>query len=1322
VIADPIPEMFIHKTISQTLSLSSEKDVKLCKSFTIQELARVLPRILPKEEFLGSDKCLPINQLQKRLKNVNAADWLRTIWKFLASFIPANSVTTLPETTCTELLEPVLEWCLLPVLCARGNVLFPLSKASNVLARDNFCFYSNVLTILDTLSVAKPILSLITGVTNSPDVLRLLNGILGNVEKPETVVKALKDVLEYDASLLIGKLTIEEAHEVLLYFSNSINMSKITFKGNEEILKKLPFYETIYNKCIALCQTKVYVLPIQVPNDDLESWTNKESVIFLKEYQDISVLIKYLGCEKLSISKVYSSHIFRNFSILSTSAQDSHMNFVKNHVKQLKDLIKDSFNKNKEEHDQELVIMQQSLKKLPFIPSDSGTLLTAACFYDSRNTVFKVMEHRFPQGIFNQDDWLDFLKDCGLVYEITQDAFVIYVKKLERDALTADDSSFPNILQQSNILLQHFLSRTDNDDKFLIKIADINFISAHTVDSSLEELYSQFKNRQSRTNLNLVAFKGSSLAINEILVWTVQNLLPIKTDDVTLLSKKNLSTFLGTLGVIVKPSISMVLNHTVTLCNSLATKETLPPMVLHIMELIYTFLLDKVIDPDHVICETPCILIPGILFIRPCQLSIDMTDNQEIQPYLFKIPLELGKYAKLFVQLGASAKPLISQYAYILKTIYAKCGNGVQPLHPAEQSTVCRAICELFALEKNNRSRLNYCNASLGSDTNNSSAPQVQLFLPCTDERLHPSNEVVFMDNSFLAHRVGRDIGRPILIDLSKCGIPENVVKAVLRDLAKELKPMIFSEICTEQVSSTSSNAKDGELARKMKLKLKSKDFEYGFKRLLKHSLFRQPSVKEMELHEFDMLVSNMLSSANSIRLVTHQKVYTELWFEGKSLPSTRQTKMFFLEETNENGNHVTQIHISSDFDGNVLFFEKVSNLLIKHDKYMFYNILPYISEILQTQMNIQKTLDDHEIEECSQTFRQLKPFLHSLGTFVPLRFHHLLVQDRFRFYKGEVVAWERDDPADRECNNDPTYIFVEIIVRVVDGDDSLHCGLKAKYKIKIDMQGTEQIVQSSVLYAFERRENESKNVPPNRTPQGDENAQPSTSADQPRIQKEVINDFPTTIREIIKLLKIAWTMTEVERKKIIRRLWLRYHPDKNTPEYKDFYTAVFQRLQNLIKKLSEGKSIDDPANEEENEHAAKRSKPSADASKFWQNNGGEFGSDFFRNMGARARRHRNEREQYQQEYSQGQRGDNRSNWRGARDKGGSCGHNASHSTYREHFFNSFTTEPNPQIMEARRWFKQAENDMSAAENDGTMAHVSPAYEWMGYKYYRVRN
>ena len=268
-----------------------------------------------------------------------------------------------------------------------------------------------------------------------------------------------------------------------------------------------------------------------------------------------------------------------------------------------------------------------------------------------------------------------------------------------------------------------------------------------------------------------------------------------------------------------------------------------------------------------------------------------------------------------------------------------------------------------------------------------------------------------------------------------------------------------------------------------------------------------------------------------------------------------------------------------------------------------------------------------------------------------------------------------------KETLGEPVFILVEIIERQDPGNPEIPA-LLAKYKIRVNFT-EERIVDAILLYAFSRYNIETcydqrlaihvKQEGANSIPNPKPNEPP-----KPKTLKEVVD-------EIKKILKDAWKGTPEERKKIRKRLYLRWHPDKN-PDQIQLCTEVCKILQHLIELLERGRSIDDY---DISDRGSSSSRSTSD-------HRSDF-DDFYHWAGQRARYYN-------------QRRDRSSRRSSGRYSGGFYSSRQEH----ENFFSGFRNNQNPQPGEARRWMRQAWHDLGAVINDHN------AFDWKCLKCFKV--
>jgi len=268
-------------------------------------------------------------------------------------------------------------------------------------------------------------------------------------------------------------------------------------------------------------------------------------------------------------------------------------------------------------------------------------------------------------------------------------------------------------------------------------------------------------------------------------------------------------------------------------------------------------------------------------------------------------------------------------------------------------------------------------------------------------------------------------------------------------------------------------------------------------------------------------------------------------------------------------------------------------------------------------------------------------------GSFIPIEDHHLLNDAFEEFERGEYVGYELEDPSLQRQEGNATYIYAVIIDLRADEDFS---PLARRCKINIG-DDQEIVVDAADLYKFHRLNAANSSA----IALSDQRGEPPAN----RSGQEVFD-------EISDLLEDAWELPEEKRRKIIKRLYLRWNPDKNLGD-EEFCTEVCQHIQNETSRLERGEPR---GNKRPNEEA--------------RSSGGSY-DDFFTSWGARAREHHRQRQGYRERQQ------------------------SPRNSYRK----------NPQPGEARRWVRQAKADVAAVEND--IVSGNPSHEWACFKCHQVR-
>ncbi|XP_055959224.1 sacsin-like [Patella vulgata] len=199
------------------------------------------------------------------------------------------------------------------------------------------------------------------------------------------------------------------------------------------------------------------------------------------------------------------------------------------------------------------------------------------------------------------------------------------------------------------------------------------------------------------------------------------------------------------------------------------------------------------------------------------------------------------------------------------------------------------------------------------------------------------------------------------------------------------------------------------------------------------------------------------------------------------------------------------------------------------------------------------------------------------VGTIIPERFHWLLDNSFCDFDKGEYVGYEIYDPDIEDISDDritvdpPYYIYATIVEKIQAETDTEF----AIYSIDV---GEEEPIQATVtrLYKF-------------------------TSRELVLINSDNL-DIQTVLRDIRRILMRAWRHSdESERRRVLERLLVRWHPDKNLHNVEQS-TEITQHIQNYVERLNRGLSLDDESVPDDETDGTSRSQHSRSYEQFYSN------------------------------------------------------------------------------------------------------------------------
>ena len=1264
------PHIFLHDEIYKSIFGGSDDISLSClRPLDATSFATYLPQTLSLETY-GSGRFIEWSPNQREIPS---RGWMFKAWIFLSELVKGvmNDATKDGERKTHQVqttLQPLMDWSILPVTetkKAEGKSLsavsFPMSRTPTTkhyllplgkaaFAIDFKAVDSSSLKLVDVLrKVGLPELnlSIISAISvhtslssNSVSLARML---VSSLKSPSSILISLSHKVELDQQSLEGRLEPQECLTVLEYFSRS---ARLLGDDDRVTLRRLPFYLATHGGLIRLNDRKVYVLPVGIPRDGIYRLESELNIVFLEYRSSISELFEFLALDCFSAVDFYCTFILPKFSIFSEGERESHLKYIR------KTILDDAEDDGKEK-------MLSCLRNTPFVPSADGSLRTASFFYDPRNSVFRIMlpVDLFPTKPFDSSEWLTFLKSIGLVCHVSKDHFRALAMEVAQEAALAPNDG---TCTKSRVLVDHLMNRENVIAEGLLQsIYDIPFVAGDPVKESLQDICLPFGGYIGRQTPYL-AFQAAVPVDHSEIVWTEAHLLPWwanpknRSSDLRNACPPRLNVnsycnaFISQLQIQDVPTVDLVVAHCQNVClqvvkNSERTNasEERCLTVTEVMERIYLFLQSKNIemsDAKNVLENTPCILVEsGKKFILPRQAVLELYEHLQIRPFLYGIPMEFGKFRCLFQKLGCSKSVTIAHYAMVLDLLYDKCHSS--KLDPNEVKVCIKAVKGFFDKLQEDDEEMNAI-SQLYLPGMSPTRKETDGNINVVPLNLYKSSELIFNDFSPAIRNRLHNFRQNLLLDprqmnVSSVDASTNYKKLMMK-LPESLRPKMLSSVVKEDISSPSFETISSTAITQLKNQLSSPQFFYGIVRLIRHE---KRNVDETTIESIKKRLCTIgLYAVNSLK--------TSLFCDGNPIPESEAEVPCFVKKTFASGEEISKVYVnvSTGTDTYTRTILLVSGVVRELCSGLLGESALMISHMLSYSLNnIQSLLDTMGVRPDDSLPVEEVEILPEPGSFIPQEDHHLLNDDFEEFEPGDYVGFELHDPSLVREGGDATYIYAIIIEEVTNECDSR---LKRRYRINIG-NGQDIIVDATDLYKFHRLPVSSSTA--------------IVVCDRPR-QPPDSRSRQGVFDEISDLLEEAWTLPEDKRRKIIKRLYLRWHPDKNLGD-EEFCNEVCQHIQSEVSRLERGELR------------------GSSSSRFEAGNrDGSYGS-FFNSWAGRAREHNAQRREY--------------SGRPRRRRN------------------------NPQPGEARRWFKQAVADIQAASND--IIYERPSYEWACFKCHQVR-
>ena len=1259
-------EMFVNDHVRiRIFGDATSLESPVFRRFGVQDFASNLDRTLPPHECFSKDGYVKWCPTEDSVPNRH---WVYKVWDYLNE----ETKDVLKETELCEqekirrirsILEPLSNWNILPCTETKRiprshdgsadvvaeHFLVPLRLAESVL---DFTYPDAtswpLVEALRMLSLAE-----VNYVVMSFDLRDLAGKLVASLKTPTSLLTSLEQKMTRHPQALEAKLKASECKTILRYFSS--NVSSLV-ESDKNILRRLPFYQATHGGVISVNSKRVCALPVGTPRKEMEELALRLGVVFLEGWSCLFPLFEFLGFECISAVDVYCNFILKYFDNFSAEGRLAHLTYIRDSI-----LLMPSTN----ESDKQTLL--GCLRNTAIVTSKDGTVKTASSYYYPHNNVFKVMlsEDMFPPEPFNSYEWLTFLEKIGLICKVSQDLFKKFATEVAHEGATQCTEKTD---EKSTVLVKHLFNRENViGEELLHAVCDVSFVAADPVRQELRDIYRPFaEGRNGQTPY--IAFKDSVLANYTKIVWTTAAVLPdwanprsyryqVRVPKGWSCARDYCNAILLQLKILAEPTVDLVAFHCQNVCFQLARENDVTPshcqqqVRTSVMSNIYRFLQEKAISGTVAkkgLEHTPCILVAqGGRFVFAKQVVIELYVSLEIKPFLYRMPAELSEFTSLFKHLGCSPSVTPFHYVMVLDMLHGRC--KANRLHPNEVDSALRAVKGLFETLQ---------------DTPDAVQDMPTLYLPATypfssiqDDTVQPvvltkATELIFDDAPHYQGRI-QDFNLPFVVDPKRtkvCCKANANYKDLIMLLPEAERPQMMSCVIEEKFADSESNAESFDVgaASALKKQLHSEQFYRGVVRLIRHA--NQDGVLD------ENVVANVRCSLESIEFLGMSKIITHLVHKGNVIRGSKLEVPYFLEKVSESSEGIWKVYVNAIEDAGETISTialMLTQVIAEACRGLLRDTTMYIPAMLLSQPGkICSLLDRMKIRPDDSYDADKGDLFPPPGSFIPIAMHNLLNPAFQAFAPGEYVGYELDDPSMELQEGDATYIYAVITEELPNDDASLFA---KSYKISIGHDKEPKIVYATDLYKFHRIEE----VTSTEVVLSDMQGRSITTTGKQQM-----------LDEISKTLEEAWRLPEDRRRQIIKRLFLRWHPDKN-PGNEEFCTEVFQHIKNEIERLERGEL---------------------------RNYGASYGA-FYGFWGSRASRYNSQRREYRDSFYRHY---------------GSCGNR----TRSWEVPPSFCTT-NPQPREARRWFRQAEADLAAADND--IDTEKPSYEWACFKCHQVR-
>ena len=622
-----------------------------------------------------------------------------------------------------------------------------------------------------------------------------------------------------------GQLTavgiIKSKIDILFEYFGRIHFAQ----DNDSLLKikALPLFRTIeYNYCALTNET--YILPKNVCLAGSDIWIQDTGTVILSSDGEWRKLgpASVLRIKEVSALFAYTRLIFPHFHLLNDEHRILQLKYIRDTPElfdlalKVSQLNADSEQKEESvERKEESMNFISSLEQLRCI-DNNGILRPVSEFCDPTKPIFKIFPVKIaslPATFVTKDDkWLEFFCQIGLKSKLTKEEFIEFCH-------TVSKGNHQNLQSASNVLLNYLFKEKDwrEDHHFLNRVAAIPFVFAEPLKelSWIKPVFgAEITIQQGDKTVHLTKLKGAANYKHCNFVWTVMPVVKLP-ECYQYHFQDEIEKFHRILGICTIPPASKVVQNILNIAKTRFanfclfeeySEDCRPNFKTRGEEFLFGVLADNFYCLSRRDCQcskhelallekTPCIPVSNTgrtdkvvcpVLVQPIQVVA--SDVKQLVPFINPLPDKLYSYhPELLAKIGVKSE---IQLCHVTNALEAIQKHIEPPFDPNTIKTVKGLLKTLYDLFKN---------------ASNGSSLEGTLYLP-SKNKLIPSSLLLYDDTGrykevkFNFSQV--DYSMVSLLtdkfeELSEFGFQLNDFCAVL---PQNVRPLPFSASCIDKL------------------------------------------------------------------------------------------------------------------------------------------------------------------------------------------------------------------------------------------------------------------------------------------------------------------------------------------------------------------------------------------------------------------------------------------------------------------------------------------------------------------------------------------